>query len=305
MERRMKWRWQLPLDLEQAPEVSVYNRLLTTIEKEKKTLMGLTIHYLLKARGSDARARKLIDALRQAAQDLPFKEVAEIMDLSGEQCDFNKRDQEDPLRWLFIQATKHVDLPVSESEKRQGVSRSKRVRPERLLAFTAWPGEGCEESNVGLCQYPSVVQTETGPIKTGLSDWRWGSFCKTQYASDPACGGVPNFLQCHLSIIALLDKAKELGCLGEVNDEGGFWESRDVQALAHQVGSWNEMLAAFAGKLKDQASRGPVSVESAITRFPNFEELEAAGQHLLPPEFEKLWKLIGRVSRKPLPPPGS
>jgi hypothetical protein len=56
--------------------------------------MGLTIHYSLKARGSDAQARKLIQALHQTAQDLPFKELGEIVDLSGDRCDFNKRDKE-------------------------------------------------------------------------------------------------------------------------------------------------------------------------------------------------------------------
>lgn len=48
---------------------------------------------------------------------------------------------------------------------------------------------------------------EKRKIKTGLgSGWRHSSFCKTQYASDPECGGVPNFLKCHISLITLLDR---------------------------------------------------------------------------------------------------
>ena len=58
--------------------------------------MGLTIHYSLKAAGSDAQARKLIQTLHQSAQDLPFKELGQVVELSGEQCDFNKRDREEP-----------------------------------------------------------------------------------------------------------------------------------------------------------------------------------------------------------------
>src|SRR5258707_12848749 len=155
--------------------------------------MGLTIHYSLKTRGSNARARKLVNALHQAAQDLPFKELGEIVELSGEQCDFNKRDREDPLRWLLIQARESVNLPATEREKRQGITCSVDAIPTRLIAFTSWPGEGCEESNFGLCQFPEMVKTDRGSIKTRLSGWRWGSFCKTQYASDPRCGGVPHF----------------------------------------------------------------------------------------------------------------
>ena len=72
--------------------------------------MGLTIHYSLKARGSDAQARKLIHALHQTAQDLPFKELGNVVELSGDQCDFNQRDKEDPLRWLLIQAEEDVEI---------------------------------------------------------------------------------------------------------------------------------------------------------------------------------------------------
>jgi hypothetical protein len=44
--------------------------------------------------GIRTQARKLIHALHQTAQDLPFKELGQIVDLSGDQCDFNKREKE-------------------------------------------------------------------------------------------------------------------------------------------------------------------------------------------------------------------
>jgi hypothetical protein len=56
----------------------------------KGSNMVLTLHYSLKAQGSDAQARKLINALHQTAQDLPFKELGNIVDLSGDLCDFNQ-----------------------------------------------------------------------------------------------------------------------------------------------------------------------------------------------------------------------
>ena len=100
-----------------------------------------------------------------------------------------------------------------------------------------------------------------------------------------------------ITVIAMLDKAKELGCLAEVSDEGGFWQKRDLKALVQEIGSWNEMIAAFGGKLKDVLGGGSLGVQSPITQFPNFERLEAAGQNQLPPGFEKLAKLIGRFGR--------
>ena len=110
--------------------------------------MGLTIHYKLKAAGSDAQARKLVEALHQKAHDLPFKEIGDIVNLSGDGCDFDQRDKDDPLRWLLVQSGGNLSLkngrPVKEGEKADSwIS----VPPKRIIAFTAWPGEGCEESN--------------------------------------------------------------------------------------------------------------------------------------------------------------
>ena len=244
--------------------------------------MGLTIHYSLKARGSDARARKLITALHQAAQDLPFKELGGVVDLS-EECNYNQRHHDDPLRWMLIQAQEDVEF-VSKPSSRAGQSYQawQRVAPTRLIGFTTWPGEGCEEANFGLCKFPAVVETTDGPLKTRLSGWRWSSFCKTEYANNPNCGGLPNFLQCHLSVIALLDKAKALGCLEQVSDEGEFWEKRDLQALSMQVGLSDQLIAAFGGLLKDLTGDGSPGVELAVGKYPDFERLEATGQNKLP-----------------------
>jgi len=263
--------------------------------------MGLTIHYSLKARGGDAHARKLITALHQAAQDLPFKELGGVVDLSGGECNHNQRHQDDPLSWMLIQAQESVEI-VS---KRAGQSFQawQRVTPTCLIGFTTWPGDGCEEANFGLCQFPAVVETADGPLKTRLSGWRWSSYCKTEYSNNPNCGGLPNFLQCHLSVIALLDKAKALGCLEHVGDEGEFWEKRDLQALSVQVGLSDQMIAAFGGLLKDLTGDGS-TVEVAVGKYPDFEQLEATGHNKLPPGLEKLARLIVRVAGKAHPKEG-
>ncbi len=116
-------------------------------------------------------------------------------------------------------------------------------------------------------------------IRTRLSGWFWGSFCKTQYASNPEHGGVPHFLRCHLAVVKLLDRAKELGILESVSDEGDYWEDRDVESLARHVGEWNSMLAGWAGQLKDalEDQGNGLSLQAGILGFPNFEHLEAAG----------------------------
>ena len=113
-------------------------------------------------------------------------------------------------------------------------------------------------------------------IPTNLPGWSWRSFCKTQYASNPECGGVENSLRCHLLVVAILDYAKMLGTLRRVSDEGGYWRSGMCGASQGNRGVERD-IAAFAGQLQDALSGGPGQLVSEITKFPNFEHLEAVG----------------------------
>ena len=240
--------------------------------------MGLTIHYCLKSSTrSPKKARELVAHLRGRALDLPFAQVEDIIELTSEACNFDHCEQDDPHRWLLIQAGQYVDRPAPG-----GGTYSYKVAPTHVIAFATLPGDGCEPANFGLCRYPAQIEVTDSDwphrkrkLRTRLSGWFWGSFCKTQYASNRDCGGVENFLRCHLAVIKMLDHAKSMGILEDVSDEGDFWQDRDVRALAQQVGQWNEMIASFAGELKDLLGD---QVDSEITRFPDFEHLEAAGR---------------------------
>jgi hypothetical protein len=85
-----------------------------------------------------------------------------------------------------------------------------------------------------------------------------------------------HFVRCHLSVVRVLDRAKELGILGSVSDEGSYWENRDVKALVQEVGEWNDGIAALVGKLKDLFGG---DITAPITQFPDFEHLEARGRN--------------------------
>jgi hypothetical protein len=167
-----------------------------------------------------------------------------------------------------------------------------------MIAFETEPGDGCEEANFGLCQYPSEVsQPEFGKRQTKLQGWLWHSFCKTHYASDPRCGGLPNFLRCHLGVVALLDEAHKLGVLGAVSDEGEFWATRNLARLTKEIGEQSAMLAGFLGVLKDamgHAPGGAGAVEAPIAAYPNFEHLEAEGERLLPEQLKTMLKALAR-----------
>ncbi len=141
-------------------------------------------------------------------------------------------------------------------------------------------------------------------IKTRLGGWRWGGFCKTQYASDPECGGVPNFVRCHLCVIHLLDRIASLPVKVCMDDEGKYgrsyytddpWAQKrvytwhegqyNVKALVQEVGEWNEMIATMFGALKDATAASGLTMVGPIADFPTFEQLEFRGQnqeHLVP-----------------------
>ena len=113
-------------------------------------------------------------------------------------------------------------------------------------------------------------------MATKLKGWGWSSFCKTQYASDPKAGGIENFLRCHLSVVKMLDFLKQTGLVAvDVRDEGEYWEKRDLEALAKEVGDWNVLVAGCVSAFRT-AAEGK-SIEAPITSFPNFEHLEAKG----------------------------
>ena len=234
--------------------------------------MGLTIHYGLTTDRTEVEAvRSLVRNIHQLAKQLPFQEVGDVIEAQGKECQLEDRD--DPHRWLKIQAGQYLE---------EGGHFAK-VMPLHVIAFTTIPGEGSEPANFGLARYPDHVDIERPRkqrLATKLHGWSWRSFCKTQYASAPACGGVANFVRCHLSIVELLDaiQKRQLAKV-EVSDEGNYWEHRDVRKLAETVGEWNEMVAAVAGQLKDAVDG--FQVEAPITQFANFEHLEAKGKDRL------------------------
>jgi len=243
--------------------------------------MGLTIYYSLATSLRDAeQVARLVETMRQFALDLPFEEVSEVVQLSGEEASEDEAGNEDQ-RWLKIQGTAFV----SGCE----------VNPLHLIGFSTWPGKGCESANFGFCTYPDLVerQSEDGrkrKVRTGLEGWRWASFCKTQYASDPRFGGMEHFLRCHLSVIKMLDfiRRTELVTV-DARDEGSYWESRDLERLVKEVVEWNEQVAAIVGLLRPLLEEQGGKAEAPITSFPHFEHLEAKGAEKL----AALWKSLG------------
>jgi hypothetical protein len=331
--------------------------------------MGLTIHYGLTSRTrSNARAKALVEQMRQLALDLPFERVDEqVQHLGPEVCQqpLNDLRGNKGLFSTVLDGCQHVHIPWHRKQ-----CASVTVQPLEIYSFDTVPGPGSEWASFGLARYPAEIEVDYHPtdddrfiatirrggctrwqfdhrrwerwlsdkghdrwsspndfqekrkIKTRLSGWRFSTFCKTQYASDERCGGVPNFVRCHLCVIHLLDRIAELPTMKvSMDDEGKYgrsyytddpWARKrvytwhdgkyDVKALVQEVGEWNEMVAATFGALNDALKSGDssVRVEAPITSFPDFERLEFKGrqnqQHLAP--FLKAMKELADQKRE-------
>ena len=330
--------------------------------------MGLTIHYNLKYKGNNPE--QIVYKMRQIAMDLPFESVGNVYDVVGDECNYNNCKDE-TLRWLLIQANESVTFPWNKRLSRD-------VKPKKVIAFTTYPGDGCEPANFGLCLFPTEVEleyklkddekfqsqkngcfhefdykkwdryckknninqfsnfppndSEKRIVPTKLKDWSWGSFCKTQYASQPDCGGIPNFLKCHISVITALDKMAKLpGVKVQTNDEGHYGSARysddyreaeaagrratyvwhegryNPKELVKEIGEWNEMIAATFGALKDVIGTAPsgesMEIVAPIRSFPNFEQLEFRGQNLeyIKPFLNTMKELAGTLKQNDEP----
>jgi len=228
--------------------------------------MGLTINYDLKFSGTIKEATAAVSALRQGALDLPFQNVSEIVTFKGNEADFKNSDRDDEFRWMKIQSSQYARTATTKHGYREMT-----VAPLMIIGFATDPGEGCEEANFGLCRYPKTVKYEQRVIRTGLSEWSWKFFCKTQYANNPECGGIENFLSCHLSVIALIDTAKELGLLSEASDDSGYYETRNLKELVEEIADWDANIAGMTKAFSFLA--GSEDMSAPIRQYRNFEEL--------------------------------
>lgn len=217
--------------------------------------MGLTVHYQLRAETlSTAVARRIVERLHERAEQLPFAHVGPIQPAGDEPND------------VWPEGLEVIGNDVERFD----------VLPNRGVYFRTLPGRGAETATIGLCAYPKTIVIEGGRrIRTKLDGWSWHTFCKTQYASNPTYGGVENFLRSHVALIELLDYARKLGLETKVDDEGRYAEHRNLAVLRQEIGEWNELVAGMVGCLKDAL---PGESEAPITRYPNYERLEAAGR---------------------------
>jgi hypothetical protein len=169
--------------------------------------MGLTIHWSFQGPPLRAHAQAVIEKMRQRALDLPFESVSEIVHFQGPETVFD-REQNDDFGWLKVISNQII--------WNKDLSLGRHCPAKELMGFLIDVAPGADLMGVYLADYPKMIMVKDERtrrlrrLRTDLTSWYGSGFCKTQYASHPDCGGIPTFLRAHLSIVRLLDFAKEL-----------------------------------------------------------------------------------------------
>ncbi|MCW5554010.1 MAG: hypothetical protein KIS67_17875 [Verrucomicrobiae bacterium] len=129
------------------------------------------------------------------------------------------------------------------------------------------PGAGAEPAEFGLCRYP------------GSPHWNLAGACKIQYAAQ---NGWEHFLLCHRRLISLLDLWRDFGVDVKVTEESEFWETRSVEQLRERLNTYDRLVAAMAGALKDSLGKGPKEKQSrpdTLAFTPSDRERECGSVH--------------------------
>ena len=247
--------------------------------------MGLTIHYDFSQPNdlSYTKALDLIHRLRQEALDLPFDDVSLVQEIrnykdSFDLSVFDKPDFEaDDLLWLKFQAVQYIQV---QPRDKRFASRPCIVPAMHAIGFYIDVGDLCESLEVGLVFYPKTFSFDGKRIKLKDSGWSWKGFCKTQYANSTV-QGLSHFMRCHLSVIALMDKAIELDLAkpDDILDEGGFYLNRSIEDLVNEIREWDEMIAGLGIMTEAFGFDG---AGAPINHHPNLATLREIAREKLP-----------------------
>ncbi len=216
--------------------------------------MGLHLNYELRLPGSATSefADQMLDHLRASALQQDFEEVSRVVGPRNTP----PRDGWDAALSMWAEI---IANPYDEDEPPLPGD------PTTARAFFTNPGRGCETASFGFLRRAD----EQG----GQSEWFWHYSCKTQYAS---VLGDDHLVKCHVGLVAVLDRAIQLGIDVVVHDETHYWETRDRSRLLSEVAQMNRIVACFAGALDDALGEnlGDHKVQASIFEHPRFERLE-------------------------------
>lgn len=239
-----------------------------------------------------AGARKLVEAMRDAALKLPFVKVSDIIEEEwGPQQLRDPEREADPdrprmtdeefeavmRRWPGRWFVKHEDDPDVHMSL---------IEPVWACYFIAQLN-GCDPVTAGLAEHVDKVKVErefsVEEVSTNLDGkMAWQCKCETMNAFLPGFGGFDNFLQQHTTALKFLEDVEKLGLTLDVWDQGKYWETTNVELLRDELERSAAITAHSIGYLKDHLGDEPdLARDMPLLTHPQFEQLEAKGAEIM------------------------
>jgi hypothetical protein len=300
--------------------------------------MGMTVNFGITYKGDDIEGT--VAAMRKLATGFPFDKVGRMRHITQQQIEKAQNSKDEDARWLASAFGANIRCPWGKKDRGHyinfnpveayqvnievgdgsewltlGLARypetieikyeptddGRYIRTVRNGGSTHWE---VDYDKLRRARWKGTLRHQPYSmvtVTTGMKGWSHSSFCKTIYANNPACGGLANFLKCHVSVVTLLERIGKLpGVRVRIDDEGHYGTAtysddyreayaagreptyvfhkatHDVGLLAKEAGEDLSRLAAFAGAFSEMAGDGQV-VEAPIKSFANFEHLEFKG----------------------------
>lgn len=252
--------------------------------------MGLKIGYYFKFNGSK---KELLCKVRDLRNRFKHVDVSRVMDVHEiTQATFERGSDHMEYMLGFMMLLNHFEKTVPEKKQIElldrigGMNRLKdmpvRIRNRyaklQVQVDGIWEGRKrrIAQSGNGIyfnvdvgngCEYFAVMLARLG----NGTVWRGMGCTKTQYA-------VP-FVESHLTVVYMLDLCKESGILERVEDQGGYWESRDLKVLAENINASTEFMKIASKALQQIGEKKLFVVHNAIDECANYVNAKEGGRH--------------------------
>ena len=191
----------------------------------------------------------LFDRLGERCAEVPGVTIGpRLIDRGPERADMNNAE-----RNLFARSARMLpfDAPPPNKATTTALGNSTMLvlpimRPRMIttsprLGLTIDLAPGCTlECQLGYldpAEVPIVPELEAMVTAFCPPGWRGQCLAITESALEPALGGIPNAIAAHLAAIAVYDRMREVGFTMQVRDQADFHTRRDVNHLAHTLGT--------------------------------------------------------------------
>lgn len=214
--------------------------------------MGLKIGYYFEFRGSKNQLLKKIEKLQVRFKETPVERVREIHEIEKAEFEQGTEFWENILGFAMVlnhYKGRHPGDDYLWDDRKERIRKS-----GNGLCFIVDVGPGCESFTVLF-----------GRLGNGKV-WRGMGCTKTQYAEP--------FVDAHTLVIRLLDICKEEGVLERVNDDGGYWETRDLAVLAENINASTEFMKIVSKALPRILGDDTVIVENAVDKCANYMQVD-------------------------------